>query len=71
MSTVRKCHTQRWKYLGPINELGQGNICMMSKDGESFETAVRSVLELDPREVAGVRRRASTELDCQGRCVVR
>jgi hypothetical protein len=40
---------------------------MMSEDGKGYNRAVSSILELEPQEVPGVGRRASAELDCEGR----
>jgi len=56
--------------LGAVDELGQGNICMVSEDVEIVEAVCGTVPEFDADEVTEVGRVATAELDDQGRRVV-
>lgn len=58
------------EYLGLVDELSEGDISLVSKDVTRFEVAVGAIPELKPKEVAGVRRRATTKLNGEGRGIV-
>ena len=61
-------------YLEAVDELGQRNILLVPEDVDRLEVLGRSILELEPEEVADIRCTRATELNRQSRsevgCVV-
>jgi hypothetical protein len=60
-------HRDENEYLDAVYELRQGDVSFASKDVESPEVIIGSVLELEAQKVAIVGKRPATELDDKGR----
>ena len=56
-------------YLYSVDKFGQGDVLMVVKNMEIFETP-GTVLELDVQEVTDIRGRASAKLNCDSGCVI-
>jgi hypothetical protein len=59
-----------YTYLGTVDELGQRNIGMVSKNMDILETACGAILELDAQEVTDIRRRTTAEFNGKSGCVI-
>jgi len=55
------------KYLDAVDEFGQGDVSTMTKDVNSTEVVTGPVPELEAQKVAVVRKRATTQLNDEGR----
>lgn len=51
------------EYLSAVNEFGQGDIGVVTKDVEVLEVSIGSILEPDAEEVADIGGRAAAELN--------
>jgi len=65
-----RCKYVSMTYPGAVDELSQGDISVVAKDVDIAEGPSSAVLEFDTEEIAGIRGRAATELNRDGRSIV-
>lgn len=67
---MRNVQNARDTYLGAVDEFGEGDVSVVAKDVNVFESSGGTVLESDAEEVTDVGGRATAELDSNGGGVV-